>query len=157
MGAVSCLKWLAPVITALSYAVWQFHARQVYAAHLPPFDLRLYNLADARTYMAALSPEAIATYIGPLHSADLALLTSLTSTLVLTVWRNGWIWLLPALCYAGFDFAENTAVAALLTHGLRQAGDVAVIAALTAFKFTSLALAVLLALASLWRHRSTRP
>lgn len=153
MPGVGYIKWMAPIFAALSYAAWQFFARQVYAAGLPPFDLHPYGLDEARTYLAALTPAAIATYTGPLHRADLALLISLTTSLILPVWRRGWVWTLPALAYAGFDLAENAAVAALLTTAAPTAEAVATIAVLTALKFAALGLAALLAMAALWRNR----
>ena len=151
------LKWLAPFTAALAYAQWQYLARQVHAAGLPPFDLHLYSHAQALTYLAALTPDAKAIYAGPLHSADLVLLISLTATLILPLWHRGWLWLLPALAYAGFDRAENAAVSALLTQTAPTAKAVAMIALLTACKFSALALAVVLALWSLWRNRAARP
>lgn len=153
---MTILKWLAPVIAALSYGAWQFFARQVTVAGLPPFDLHLYSHPGALAYLAALSASAKATYTGPLHSADLVLLISLTATLILPVWRRGWLWALPALAYAGFDLAENAAVSAVLTADAPTAGAVAVIAALTALKFAALGLAALLALAALWRNRKAQ-
>ena len=94
------LPWIAPLIAAASYLAWSHVARQVYANGLPPFDLHPYSHQGALQYLAALTPEAKAVYLGPLHSLDALLLTSLTASLILPVWRAGWAWTLPALCYA---------------------------------------------------------
>ena len=147
------LPWIAPLIAAASYLAWSYVAHDVYAAGLPPFDLHPYSYLGALDYLAALTPEARAAYLGPLHRLDALLLTSLTASLILPVLRAGWAWTLPALCYAAADLLENRAVAAVLTQGLREAGEVSTIALLTTLKFAALALAAALAARSLWRNR----
>lgn len=140
-------------MAALSYSAWQYFARQVHAAGLPPFDLHLYSHAQALIYLAALTPAAKAIYLGPLHSVDLALLISLTATLILPVWRRGWLWLIPALTYGGCDLAENAIVTTVLTQAAPDAGTVAQLATLTGVKFAALAVGAMAALWSLWQRR----
>lgn len=145
------LAWTMPLCAALSYAVWRHYALSCYAAGLPPFDLRLFRYDEAQRYLAALTPEAKATLLGPLHRADAALLVSLAATLMLPVWRRGWPLCLPALAYAVCDLAENAAVSVLLRTGLHEAGEIATLSLLTGAKFVCLGLAVVLALWALWR------
>ena len=147
------LPWTPPLLAAASYLAWSYVARGVYAAGLPPFDLHPYSYLGARDYLAALTPEARAAYLGPLQRLDLLLLISLTASLILPVWRAGWVWALPALTYAGADLLENAAVAALLTQSQPEAGEIATIALLTTIKFAALALAAALALIGLWRAK----
>ncbi|MFM2391094.1 MAG: hypothetical protein RLZZ437_2649 [Pseudomonadota bacterium] len=139
-----------PVVVALSYLVWTHFAAQVAVGNLPPFDLRLYGYEEAKVYLAGLSDTARAVYLGPLHWADLALMISLTLTLLLPVWRKGWAWCLPAIGYLVFDVLENRAVAALLTRGLHEVGEVAALSLFTGIKFGALALAAVLAVWRFW-------
>lgn len=148
--------WALPIAAALAYGVWRHYAALVYVGDLPPFDLHFYSYDQALTYLAGLGPAAKAVYLGPLHRADMALLLLLAATLMLSVWRLGWLWCLPALAYAGFDLLENSAVSGLLRHGLHEAGEVAVVALLTGLKFVALGIAAALALWSLWRKQRMR-
>jgi hypothetical protein len=145
--------WALPITAALAYGTWHLYAAQVYVGDLPPFDLHFYGFEDGRAYLAGLSPAAKATYLGPLHQADTVLLLALAATLMLAVWRRGWLWCLPALAYAGFDLLENWAVSGLLVRGIREPGEIYTVAVLTGCKFLALGLAVILALWRLWRLR----
>lgn len=147
------LYWALPMATALAYGVWCYYAAQVYVGDLPPFDLHFYTYDQALAYLAGLSPDAKAIYLGSLHRADTALLLSLAATLILPVWRLGWLWCLPALAYAGFDLLENGAVSERLIQGIREAGEVDMVTLLTLSKFAALGIAVILALWGLWRMR----
>ncbi len=142
-----------PIAAAIAYGVWRHYAAQVYVGDLPPFDLHFYSFEQAQSYLAGLTPAAKATYLGPLHLADSALLLLLAATLIAPVRRLGWLWCLPALAYAGLDLLENDFVASLLRNGLHEIGEVAMLGIVTGAKFAALGLAVILALWGLWRMR----
>lgn len=153
-GGMKYLYWVLPIATALAYGVWRSYAAQVYVGDLPPFDLHLYSLEQAQTYLADLPPAAKATYLGRLHTADSALMICLAATLIAAVWRRGWVWAVPAVCFIGFDVIENRAVASLLEFGIKGAGgETARLMVVTGLKFVCLGLAVALALWSLWRKQ----
>lgn len=147
------LYWALPIAAALAYGVWRHFAAQVYVGDLPPFDLHVYDVDQARIYLAGLSLDAKAIYLGPLHRADTVLLLLLAATLIVPVWRLGWLWCFPALAYAGFDLLENGSVAGLLTQGIREAGEVDTVTVLTLSKFAALGIAGVLVLWRLWRMR----
>ena len=142
-----------PMASALAYGVWRYYAAQVHVGDLPPFDLHLYSLEQAQTYLAGLTPAAKATYLGPLHLVDSLLMFCLAGTLVLPIWRWNWPWFLPAMLYVLLDLLENGKVAGLLRGGPSVVADVENLAMVTSLKFMALALAVILALWSLWRMR----
>jgi hypothetical protein len=141
---------IPPLVALVAYLIWQSLAAQVMVGDLPPFDLRLYGYEEAKAYLAGLSDAARAVYLGPLQRADLALMISLTLTLLLPVWRKGWLWCLPAMGYLVFDVLENRAVATLLTQGLHEVGEVAALSLFTGIKFGALGLAALLAVWRFW-------
>ena len=151
--AMKYQHWVFPIATALAYGVWRYYAAQVYVGDLAPFDLHLYSFEQAQSYLAGLTPAAKAIYLGPLHTADTVLLLSLAATLILPIWRRGWLWGLPAFGYAGFDLLENDRVGVLLRNGLHSAAELETVAVITTLKFAALGLAVILALWGLWRMR----
>jgi hypothetical protein len=140
-----------PPAAAAAYLVWHHFAAQVRVGDLPPFDLRLYRFEEAQAYLGALSDRAKGIYLGPLHMADFALMTALAVMLALPVLKRGWVWCLPVVLYLVFDVLENRVVAGLLTHGLHETGEVAVLSALTGLKFAFLGIAVAMAGWALWR------
>jgi hypothetical protein len=140
-----------PIAAAAAYLVWTHFAAQVTVGDLPPFDLRLYSFAEAQAYLGSLSDRAKAIYRGPLHMADLALMTALAVTLALPVLKRGWVWCLPVVLYLVFDVLENRVVGGLLTHGLHELGEVAVLSVLTGLKFAFLGIAVVMAGWAVWR------
>lgn len=151
------LNWLLVLASAVSYGVlvlWFGPQVQAGAGGLLPFDLRLtgYGPEAARALLTALTPEATALYLGPVRITDtiFPVLFALTLCLPLRGWHG--LWFLPALGYGLADLAENRAVAALLRTGpLVDDGSIAWASALTMAKFALVALAILLALAGLWR------
>jgi hypothetical protein len=147
---VKAVLAIPPLVALLAYLVWRHFAAQVMVGDLPPFDLRLYGDAEAQVYLAGLSDTARAIYLGPLHRADGVLMAGLTISLLLPVWRRGWLWCVPAVLYLVFDVLENRTVAGLLTDGLHEAGDVAMLSLFTGVKFGGLAVAALVAGCSLW-------
>jgi hypothetical protein len=120
-----------------------------------PFDLRAlgYGLAEAKPYLAALTPEGTALYLGPIRLNDTLFPILFTATLCLPLRRLGELWFLPALAYGLFDLAENVAVARLLRAGPDVgAASVALASGFTQAKFAAGAIAVLVALYGLWRN-----
>ena len=150
------INWALPIAAALSYAVlvgWYGRQVQAAAGGLMPFDLRWsgYGPAEAREFLAALTPEGRGTYLGPVRITDTLFPILFTLTLCLPL--RGWSapWFLPALAYGLLDLAENMAVARLLHAGPEvAAGPVAFASALTMAKFAALVVALGLALRGLW-------
>lgn len=145
MKASRFLAAVPLVLAGVAYLVWNHLAGQVRVGDLPPFDLHLYDFADAQAYLAGLSDGAKAIYLGPLHRADYALMTALAVTLALPVWKRGWVWCLPVVLYLVFDVLENRVVSDFLTQGLHEVGEVAVLSALTGLKFGFLGVAAVTA------------
>lgn len=156
------VNWLLPLATALAYGwlvLWYGPQLQAAAGGRLPFDLRVlgYGTDEARAFLAALTPEGQALYLGPVRLNDtiFPLLFTLTLCLPLTGW--GWLWFLPALAYGLLDLAENMAVAMLLRTGPSVGEAMVVLASgLTLLKFLAVALAILvagLALFGKWRAR----
>lgn len=131
-------------------------------AGLMPFDLRAtgYSLAEAQAYLTAMTPAGRALYLGPIRLNDTVVPILLTLTLCLPLRRWHWGWSVPALAYGLLDLAENRAVARLIQTGPQvDGGSVALASALTMAKFVLAAVALVLALAGLfriWRARRTR-
>ena len=146
------MYWALPIATAFAYGVWRYFAGQVYVGLLPPFDLHLYSFEQAQAYLAGLTPAAKTIYLGPLHNADSVLMICLAATLIVAVWRRGWLWAVPALLYIGFDLAENRVVTSLLDSGMDGTRTAAVqLMILTGSKFGCLGLAAILALGVIWQ------
>ncbi len=151
--------WGLPVVTVLAYAVlalWFGPQVQAAAGGLQPFDMRVtgYSLADARAFLAALSPEGLALYQGPVRATDTIVPMLLTLTLCLPLRHRFWVWSLPALGYGLLDLGENWAVSVLLRTGPAvEAGPVMVASALTMLKFAVVTVAAGIALWGLWDGR----
>ena len=151
-----------PLVTLASYlllAGWFGPQISAAAGGLMPFDLRPlgYDAAAARAFLAALTPEGQALYLGPVRVNDTVFPILFTLTLCLPLRGWGGAWFLPALAYGLLDLAENLAVAALLRAGSGVGeGPVALASGLTMTKFVAVVLAVGLALWALvakWRAR----
>jgi len=94
------------------------------AAGLPMFDLRMagYNPWEVRAFLASLSAEGRAAYLGPQRVLDTIMPMALTTALGLLVYRlvRRWSWIagvilaLVPLPYFAFDMLENAQVAAIL-------------------------------------------
>lgn len=133
------------------------------AGGMVPFDLRPfgYSYAEAQTYLARLTEDGLALYLGPNQQLDLIAPLLLAAAFV-TGFRA---WLPPvaslalslvAIAGAVANYAENAMVARLLTETVTE-GDVALASTLTQVKSLSLLLC-LAALALLaWRAVSLRP
>ena len=150
------LNWALPVASLASYALLILYLAPQLSAQSSglPFDLRAlgYTLAEAKAYLAALTPQGTSLYLGPIRLNDTVFPILFTATLCLPLRRLGDWWFLPALAYGLFDLAENLAVARLLRTGPDvEAAAVALASGLTQAKFAAAAVAVLVALYGLWR------
>ena len=66
------ITWGLPLLTAAVYAwlaLWLGGQLAEQSGGLMPFDLRLqgYDLAEARAYLRALTPEGFVLYLGPIR------------------------------------------------------------------------------------------
>lgn len=162
---VRAVTWGLPLLTALVYgylAIWLGGQLSDQTGGLMPFDLRLtgYDLAEARAYLRAITPDGVALYLGPVAWAD-TLFPPLLG-LCLVWWMRphagifGMVCVMAAMSYVALDWAENWAVARLLQAGPDwvSPADVQRASALTMGKFAAVALsAVLAARQSLRRRR----
>lgn len=161
------LSWTLPLATVAVYAwlVLGPGAEVIrLAGGLPPFDLRPtgYDLAQARAYLAALPPEGVAVYLGPVARLDTAFPVLLGLTLLW--WMRpfdrafGAVCAAAALAYVALDLLENRAVADLLRSGPFAVEADAVLRAsqLTQAKFAAVALAAVLAARASWVRRRDR-
>ncbi|OWU85758.1 hypothetical protein ATO6_02255 [Oceanicola sp. 22II-s10i] len=118
--------WVAVLVAAAIYltmTVWTMPLLMAEGEGLRPFDLRPfgYTSAEAREYLAAITEEGIAVYLGPQHMMDRvypAVLALMFVTGELILFRR---WLAAALIAvaligAGADYMENGLVARLLTE-----------------------------------------
>ena len=163
--AITAITWGLPLVTALVYgylAIWLGGQLSAQTGGLMPFDLRLtgYDLAEARAYLRAITPDGVALYLGPVAWAD-TLFPALMG-LCLAWWMRpyagvfGMVCVMAAMSYVALDWAENWAVARLLQAGPDwvMPADVQRASALTMGKFAAFALsAVLAARQSLRRRR----
>jgi CMP/dCMP kinase len=126
---------LLPVVLAavavasfLAMRFWTTPAIRAGAGGLDMFDLWMdgYSAEYARMFLARLSPEARALYLGPQRVLDTIMPVALAGLLAATGYRLvvGWSWklavaaaLLP-LVYFSFDMLENAQVAAMLRRGM---------------------------------------
>lgn len=117
----------ATLAVYLVMALWSLPTVSAGAGGLAPFDMRPggYSEAEARSFLAALTPSASSFYRDVQHKLDLAYpaLAALTlffaiSALLPSSWGN-WRFLAaaPAIFVAIFDYLENHAVDALLLAG----------------------------------------
>lgn len=158
------ISWLLPLATAAVYGwlvIGHGLALQAMVDGLQPPDLRIagYDLADMRAWLAAMPPEGVARYLGPVRMLDTAFPVLMGLTLLW--WLRplaGWLALAGAVAAVGYvalDLAENAAVAGLLRAGPDgvDAAAVARASALTQAKFAAFALAAILAAVWRWRQR----
>jgi hypothetical protein len=156
-SALKPLLWLLPLACLASYGLLVLYLAPLLSAQTGggvPFDLRPlgYSLGEARAYLAGFTPSGTALYLGPIRLNDTVFPILFTVTLCLPLGGRGQIWFLPALAYGISDLAENLAVARLLRVGPEvQAEAVALASGFTQAKFLALTVAIVLALAALWR------
>ena len=122
--------WLLLAVTLVVYlliVLWSLPIIQAEADGLVPFDLRAggYTVADAQTFLRALTPEGLAQYEGPQRWLDWVFPLLLVGVLAWTVWHltqetPEWVrlvlWLLIGVG-ASFDYLENLHVAQMLAAG----------------------------------------
>lgn len=120
LAGATLVVYLFMVLLTLPYIQGQ-------AGGLAPFDLRPfgYSFDEAKAFLAALSPEGAAYYLGPQHWLDLVFPALIAATLycalvvLLRPYMGGGGRFLAALAVfvAVFDWLENRAVAGLLKAG----------------------------------------
>lgn len=162
---IRAIAWGLPLATLAVYG-WLVLGYglelQRLAGGLPPFDLRLggYDLDAALRYLAALPPEGVALYLGPIAVLDTVFPVLMGLTLVW--WMRplttpfGLVCVLAALAYVALDLLENRATGALVAGGTFGLTPDAVRAAslLTQGKFMALGLACVLAARAAWMRRA---
>ena len=122
--------WLLFAVTMAVYAtilLWSLPIVAAAAGGQVPFDMRPggYSFAEARAFLIALSEEGRDFYVTVQHRLDLAYPALIAATLFFAIAalvparaRPGRWWVAaPALVIAAFDYAENSAVAAMLAAG----------------------------------------
>lgn len=167
------LFWLLVVLTLgvyMTMLVWSIPAISAAAGGLPIFDMRPggYSFAEARAFLAALTPEGAAFYTNVQHRLDMAYPVLLALTLFWSIIRlapGRWgsvRWLLAATALPGmvFDYRENAAVAGLLEAGAGGITPEMVASASLQSQLkaglTTLAMVILLILLAMWVFRRWR-
>ncbi len=127
------LFWIVLVLMMADYlamALWSMPVIMHAAQGLVPFDLRPfgYDGAQARAFLAALGPEGRGFYLHVQQGFDTAypaLLAVVLSLAFTWLYRMPWRLILAAVAIAGagFDYAENLAVAPLLRAGPAGVSD----------------------------------
>lgn len=140
--------------------IWTLPAISAGAGGLAPFDLRLggYSAEEARAFLAALSDDARALYLGPQQLLDLFYPALLAVVLGGAIWALvpwallRWVLLGAVLVGMAGDYVENARVAALLRYdGAVPAEMVAAASRATLVKSAATTVAMLGALAGLAR------
>jgi hypothetical protein len=152
------LFWLFLAATLGLYLVlvlWSLPRISAEAGGAVPFDLRPmgYSFEEAQGFLAALSAEGRAFYLGPQHQLDRiypALLAATFTTGFVLLYRRAALWVLVPLALGAMalDWLENMAVAELLRTdpGDLQPADVAVASRWSMLKSLATTLAWLLLL-----------
>jgi len=159
----------------LAIVLWALPAISRGAGGLVPFDLRPtgYSAEAARTFLAALTPQGRALYLGPQKWLDMAYPALLAAVLALAFWhlisprlqllRVGLVSI--SVAAAGFDYLENIRVRLLLlaspdavTDAMAQAASFATVmkSALASVAFMAL-LVVLIHRGWRWLRERRRP
>jgi len=91
----------------------------IQAGGLPMPDLRMagYTPDELRAFLASLSPQARAAYLGPQRVLDTLMPVALTALVARWWWWLGAALALVPLVYFAFDMLENAQVAAILRAG----------------------------------------
>ena len=120
LAGATVVVYLFMVLLTLPYIQQQ-------AGGLAPFDLRPwgYSFVEAKAFLAALSPEGRAYYLGPQHWLDLFFPGLIAATLYCALvvllrpylGANGRFVAALAILVAVFDWLENAAVATMLQAG----------------------------------------
>src|SRR5690606_33168618 len=117
----------ATIVVYLFMVLFTLPYIQGQAGGLAPFDMRPagYSFEEAKAFLAALSPEGLAYYLGPQHWLDLFFPGLIAATLYCALvvllrpylGSNGRFVAALAALVAIFDWLENSAVAAMLNAG----------------------------------------
>ncbi|TMM55330.1 hypothetical protein [Sulfitobacter sabulilitoris] len=144
MTRATRLLWATGIMAVLCFAYLAWLSRTVLtpAPGLAPFDAHLtgYTMAQARDYLAAISPHATLIYLGTFRLWDTVFPVLAAFTLGGVTWVQArglrqWVRLIALLAPAGYllmDLAENALVAELLLSGADATGT----AILRASQFT---------------------
>jgi len=139
MKAGSVAFWILFAVTVVVYGVmvlWSLPRIAAAAGGLAAFDMRPtgYSFDEAKGFLAALSPDGVAFYLGVQEKLDSVYPALLAATLFfaivalapakLGIWR--WVLALIAIPGAVFDYLENAAVSAMLAAGADGLTSVAV-------------------------------
>lgn len=129
MRRMRMTAWIAFAIAACIYGtmtVWTLPAISQAAGGLQPFDMRPggYSFAEAQAFLAALSPQGRAIYLGPQQRLDLVYPAALALALGLSLYLlapfnrflKGLLAMIPVLGMV-FDYLENATVRAMLLAG----------------------------------------
>lgn len=154
----------------LTMVIWSIPLISSQADGLPIFDMRPggYTFDEAKTFLAALSPEGAKFYVNVQHRLDIVYPALLAITLFWAILRltpvrwGRWRWLLAATAIPGsvFDYWENANVAFMLKMG--PAGLTTDFVAAASFHSqakaicSSVSMAILLVLLSMWAYRCWR-
>ena len=167
------LFWFVIAVTLADYCVmifWSIPKISAQAGGLTVFDMRPggYSFDEAKTFLAALSPEGAAFYINVQHKLDAAYPALLALTLGWAILRLApanwglWRWLLAATALPGtvFDYRENLDVSSMLKLGPNgitpQLVEAASLHSQLKVVSTSVAMAILLVLLGIWARRLLR-
>ena len=153
---------LATVGVYLAMVLWSLPELARMAGGNMPFDLRPmgYTPQDARAFLSALGDEGRAFYRGVQHWLDLVFPGMFALSLILAFSRLAsrplaLILSAVAAAAAGFDWAENAAVAGLLTDPAPTDAAIAAASRLTLLKSVAVTLAMM-ALVVVLLHRGWR-
>ena len=129
MGARRVAFWALFAVTAAVYLVivlWSLPKISAAAGGAAPFDMQPfgYSFDEAKTFLAALTPEGSEFYLNVQHRLDAAYPALLAATLFFAIRALapgvGFVPTLPALIAlpgAIFDYLENASVTAMLNAG----------------------------------------
>jgi hypothetical protein len=147
----------------LAMVLWSLPEIARMAGGVAPFDLRPMGYApdEARAFLAGLSDEGRAFYLGVQHRLDLVFpgLQAVTLILAFHCLAPGplaWALSVVAAASAGFDWAENAAVAGLLAVPEPEVGAILWASRLTVLKSACVSVAMTALLALLARAGWTR-
>lgn len=124
------LSFCAAMVVFAIMAIWTLPTIQTEAGGMLPFDVRPggYSQTEAQAFLAALSDEGRALYLGIQHQLDTAYPALLAIFLGLALWVSGahlpialrLLGIVAAVAGSAFDYVENARVALLLTAPVDQ-------------------------------------
>lgn len=154
--------WCLLAVTIGVYAtmlVWTLPAISAAAGGLTPFDMQPggYDLPAAQGFLAALTEDGRALYLGAQHRLDAAYPALLAATLIWSLawafrWAPAWARIalaIPPVIGAAADYLENARVSGLLLAEAVTADQVAAASQATIVKSSATTVAMLCLLAGL--------